>query len=82
MNKPVHMMLKALLLSYALDSCDYLDSAEPTILCLNENGLFCQSLRQIKILILEILNVCLRLKFLFSLTLTKNPHFRSGTILL
>jgi hypothetical protein len=51
------------------------------ISCPNENGLFCQSLRQLKILILGILSVCLWLKFSFSLTLTKNSHFRSGTIL-
>jgi hypothetical protein len=50
------------------------------ISCSNENGLFCQSLRQLKMLILGILSVCLWLKFSFSLTLTKNSHFRSGTI--
>jgi hypothetical protein len=44
-----------------------------------EKGLFCQFLRQFKILVLGILNVCLRLKFLLSLNLTKNSHFRSGT---
>ncbi|MFO8112970.1 MAG: hypothetical protein R6T92_10720 [Desulfosalsimonadaceae bacterium] len=47
--------------------------------CLNENRLFCQSLRQAKILILKIRRVFLRLKFSPSLTLTKNPDFRSGT---
>jgi hypothetical protein len=51
-----------------------------SISCLNENCLFCQYLRQTQILILEILNVCLWLKFSSSLILTKNPSFRSGTI--
>jgi len=47
--------------------------------CLNENCLFRQYLRQTQILILEILNVCLWLKFSSSLILTKNPSFHSVT---
>jgi hypothetical protein len=48
--------------------------------CLNENclskfALICPYLRQTQILILEILNVVLRVTFSSFLTLTKNPGF-------
>jgi len=45
----------------------------------NENCLFRPYLRQTQILILEILNVFLRLKLSSSLIWTKNPSFRSDT---
>jgi hypothetical protein len=41
---------------------------------------FIQFLRQAKILILRIPNVCLRLKFLPSLNLNKIDHFENGSI--
>jgi hypothetical protein len=40
---------------------------------------FIQFLRQAKILILRIPNVCLRLKFLPSLNLNKMDHFENGS---
>ena len=46
---------------------------------LSENGYFPQSLRQAQILILEILNVFLRLKSSPSLTLQKISHSRTAS---
>jgi hypothetical protein len=43
-------------------------------------SLFAQSRRQAKILILEILNVFIRLKFLPSLTLNKLKRFEKGSL--
>jgi hypothetical protein len=43
---------------------------------------FIRFLRQAKILILRIPNVCLRLKFLPSLNLNKNDHFENGSIII
>ena len=42
-----------------------------------KTSLFSQSLRHEKILILEILLICLRLKFVHSLTLGKIEHFEA-----